>query len=114
MKKKNEPLERLKYHVTGAIERGEGVAIEAILPTTTHTPGPWEIFQAKGWSKGFAKQVNFEIRHVPKDKPQFHELVAITFRKASHADARLIAAAPEMLDALEAVLRELNCAADFN
>jgi len=32
------PLEALKYHVTGAIERGEGVAITEQRPAQ-HTPG---------------------------------------------------------------------------
>ena len=32
-------LDRLKHHVTGAIERGEKKAITAMVK---HTPGPWK------------------------------------------------------------------------
>lgn len=40
------PLDRLKYHVTGAIERGEKTAITAMI----HTPPPWKRVQMKyGW-----------------------------------------------------------------
>lgn len=34
--KKQTPHDRLKYHVTGAIERGEAKAIKAVLPRRTY------------------------------------------------------------------------------
>src|SRR5689334_16844975 len=38
------PLDRLKYHVSGAIERGEKEPIIAQENTKmTHTPGPYEV-----------------------------------------------------------------------
>lgn len=71
-----------------------------------HTPGPWRIVRARGASKAAINgaQIRTEaglhitsITHVA-DKP--------ISQKA--ADARLIAAAPEMLEALRMVVRHLH------
>ena len=93
------PLERLRHHVSGAIARGEAAPVVEIAEPATHTPGPWEMG-----------------RHAtPESCPQFgvyaengngrdlaHVVSAGTTRHAeTEANARLIAAAPEMLQALK-------------
>jgi hypothetical protein len=101
-KTKQTPLDRLKHHVSGAIERGEAVAIEAVVENKTkHTPGPWAI-------RG-TRQYGFSIE--AKSTDARFDLVTVagmdlTLEPTCHlkqqfeANARLIAAAPEMLDAL--------------
>lgn len=86
MKTKSTPLDRLKHHVTGAIERGEKTAIVAV----THTPGPWTIEQ----------QGAIDLYKVKTSKTG----ICLT----DEANAQLIAAAPEMLEALEYVVSEVT------
>lgn len=64
--------------------------------TKAHTPGPW--------ISGFSPR-RAEKNYVRKDYD--HEKLGgdICYVTTSQADARLIAAAPEMLEALEALLR---------
>ena len=96
------PLERLRHHVSGAIARGEAAPVVQITAPATHTPGPWETKRAA----------------TPEAFPQFgvyaengngrdlaHVVSAGTTRHAeTEANARLIAAAPEMLEALRAMV----------
>ncbi len=58
---------------------------------TTHTPGPWELQEITHASEGlvyFVKGANATVQHKSKDT-------------AGEANARLIAAAPELLAALQ-------------
>jgi hypothetical protein len=82
------PNDALKYHVTGAIERGEAVAIEAVVKTK-HTPGPWT------------------VKPSILETYDFVEIGENQIDVFTEGNARLIAAAPEMLEALEHVYREL-------
>ena len=65
------PLDRLRYHVTGAIERGEGVAIvEKRAPETSRTiltpSEPWPFLQAKPQSaKEKARAERERIKNLP-------------------------------------------------
>jgi hypothetical protein len=92
MKPKHTPLERLKHHVTGAIERGESTAIEAVV--SKPTPGPWsiedafDIIAADGYNLVSVADASIDEGGRPSE---------------DKANARLIAAAPEMLEALEFV-----------
>lgn len=57
--------------------------------TTQHTPGPWHVEKSLG---------RYEIW--PKDSGQTHSFVGVVQREL---DARLIAAAPELLSTLQSV-----------
>ena len=76
----NPLTEKLRHHVTGAIERGESQAIAGITQNQ-HTPGPWR------WED--KTLIGSNDCFVDKDDA---------------ADARLIAAAPELLSALETIV----------
>lgn len=64
------------------------------------TPGPWIV-------------VNEVIRGAPSQRSGFRRLVATTWDGAHKANARLIAAAPELAEALAALLERyvdlINC-----
>lgn len=72
----------------------------------THTPGPWELRQeAATW---------FEVYHGSSRHPICHVYKRVDKRDAPLAeDARLIATAPELLDALRAVVKPLERLGDF-
>lgn len=60
-----------------------------------HTPGPWHIaypYQTAGWGLCVRSSSRILVRVVGRDQSQ------------KEADARLIAAAPELLEALKAML----------
>lgn len=88
--KTNPALSALRHHVTGAIARGEAQAITEIHAPRQHTPGPWT--------------VDNQYIHGP-DGIRF---LAVAGDGAGQANARLIASAPELLEALEAVLPDLE------
>jgi hypothetical protein len=93
--KNNAPLNVLRHHVTGAIVRGEAVAIAGITNMNTkHTTGPWRIGDA-----------GITVFGPPNGKPS-PEIIATDIR--NKANARLIAAAPELLEALQGVTRILE------
>lgn len=104
MKTKNAPLERLKHHVSGAIDRGEKTAIEAV-PNVSHTPGPWRTQTLEGDGR-------YRI-HITSGSDAFKDRIGSVhgtrFSSNGHqelceqdkANARLIATAPEMLKALK-------------
>ena len=78
-KLKHTPLDRLKHHVTGAIERGEAKAVEG------HAP-------------------NVAIGYVDRDGCfTVQEQIYVRF-----ANARLIAAAPDLLHALKGIMDLLD------
>ena len=92
-KPKHTPLDRLKHHVTGAIERGEAVAIEAVV-APKHTPGPWH------YDDEFQEvRTNGTLKDSGKDICSFN--FADFDTSEDTANAVLCAAAPEMLEALE-------------
>jgi hypothetical protein len=90
----SKPLKRLKHHVTGAIERGEAKPIEAVI-APKHTPGPWNVdvdTDSKVHQTSIRDASNQQIATI--NPYRLHQ---------RQADAALIAAAPEMLDALKSV-----------
>jgi len=90
------PLERLRYHVTGAIERGEGVAIveKPAAAAWNHTPGPWN------WTEYNDTRA---IHSADGTKIALPEVWIGNAAEESEANARLIAAAPDMLETLEEI-----------
>lgn len=89
---KNTPLDKLKHHVTGAIERGEKEAVEAVVSKTkqVHTPGPWTELRA-AMIGPWKIQDGSGVEVCKLDPTNTHNV----------ANARLIAAAPDMLEALK-------------
>jgi hypothetical protein len=62
---------------------------------TTHTPGPWTY------------KDDFELVVVPKNDPQAEAICEITGNPSEQfANARLIAAAPDLLKALQKIVQE--------
>ena len=62
---------------------------------TQHTPGPWH-------------DCGGAICKVYVNKPEDCEMVPITYGPYEQADARLIAAAPDLLEALEMVMEKYS------
>lgn len=93
----SKPIERLRHHVTGAIERGEAQAITE--QRAAHTPGPW-IRGARLLDVCAGASVVATVA-CASSHPATEE--------QAHANARLIAAAPDLLAALEIVS---NCIPD--
>ncbi len=107
MKTTNPLLAKLRHHVTGAIERGEGVAIAGIPatnPTASFTPGPWTLHTG-------SQTGNVWIENEDGDKsiiaPAYAFGHAAMKDNEAMANARLIASAPDLLAALEAALAAL-------
>ncbi|MCJ9707844.1 hypothetical protein LWS69_02210 [Bordetella hinzii] len=79
--------------------------------TTRHTPGPWEVAYQDSNGQSVIKAEHIEVATC------WHHCVG-SIEKEMHANARLIAAAPELLDACMAMLewddREQDHAVDFN
>lgn len=71
------------------------------MTTTKHTPGPWVVDHSFDiLAEGTYEQGGWRVAEVRK----FDE------REESHANARLIAAAPELLAALRELVQFVNCA----
>lgn len=87
----SKPIERLRHHVTGAIERGEAQAITE--QRAAHTPGPW-IRGARLLDVCAGASVVATVA-CASSHPATEE--------QAHANARLIAAAPDLLAALETI-----------
>lgn len=104
------PLDRLKYHVTGAIERGEKTAIETV--TSKHTPGPWQSFI---WDDSKPDTITVGASRLcsnngGRTKDHLFDIDCSGpdyVKEEMKANAYLIAAAPEMLEALEKIESEL-------
>ena len=99
--KTNPALSALRHHVSGAIARGEAQAITEVpaTPRPAHTPGPWDV-EPKG-SRHFVDGADgLTVAYI--DRAGVRERIEI------EANARLIAAAPTLLEALEAVLPDLE------
>lgn len=96
---KHTPLEKLKHHVSGAIKRGEKTAIEAVV-AAKHTPGPWIASPANPEDRTFVTDQNDKlVCFVESGDGDNHK---------DFANARLIAAAPDLLKALEQVLMDTD------
>ena len=99
--KTNPAMSALRHHVTGAIARGEAQAItEVPAPTSpAHTPGPWDV-EPKG-SRHFVDGADgLTVAYLDR--------AGVRERSEIEANARLIASAPELIEALEAVLPDLE------
>jgi hypothetical protein len=64
----------------------------------SHTPGPWSVVETKGGAR-IVDDADYTVAKIPWE---LHDI----FDPTSTADALLIAAAPDMLSALEAVIEE--------
>jgi len=105
MSNSNKPLDRLKHHVTGAIERGEKTAIEAVM-APKHTPGPWKLNSYKEKLRGSVVLTRYKILAFNMGPDKSPQVICELAYKWAEPDARLIAAAPEMLEALQALYVE--------
>jgi hypothetical protein len=103
MSKKNKPLERLKYHISGAIERGEAKPIEAVV-APRHTPGPWEVRLAK-------PEFNSSDLWIWSESTGHVASISAVYSNG-HANARLIAAAPDLLKFVKRFDNDRYCDAD--
>ena len=92
----SKPIERLRHHVTGAIERGEAQAITE--QRAAHTPGPW-IRGARLLDVCAGASVVATVA-CASSHPATEE--------QAHANARLIAAAPDLLEALIELQKKLH------
>jgi hypothetical protein len=75
------------------------------MTETQHTPGPWRVFDA------------FTDPEIVTDRPTAREtesLVQFKGQRNAKANARLMAAAPELLEALELAVQALNTARRFS
>lgn len=112
MKEKNAPLERLKHHATGAIERGEKVAIvgKPAMKENKHTPGPWTI-NAYGYYESSGTATGRQHVAISKhDSPAVSgylisapnsTIAEIKGTNSRLPDAHLIASAPELVELLQ-------------
>lgn len=101
--KTNPALSALRHHVSGAIARGEAQAItEVPAPTRpAHTPGPWTILP----------NTPHFVRAMHPAEGMQPVATVYHFDGELAANARLIAAAPELIEALEATEAKLTQAA---
>lgn len=101
--KNNAPLNALRHHVTGAIERGEAVAITGIPNMNTkHTPGSWYVGDRQTNNNTLPIYADIHIEPIASVLPRPF------YADTQEANARLIAASPELLEALQRVA----CCAD--
>ena len=94
----------MRHHVSGAIARGESVPIVEVAGPARHTPGPWDIVQDA--------PLNPKARfNIGSRGPSGLATYVCTIKTEKHlaldgneeANARLIAAAPDLLAALETI-----------
>ena len=70
-----------------------------------HTPGPWEVAEAGSWAGGKRTSMEYFVRRPGDDVAIASEIIDPANDDApSEANAQLIAAAPELLEALELAL----------
>lgn len=100
---KNPLLERLRHHVTGAIERGEA---EPIIEQTkaAHTPGPWRTYGSQVIAQRNPGGHKFLVAECSCD---------VGGNDICVANARLIAATPAMAEALQVLLNGLYAYRDL-
>jgi hypothetical protein len=85
------PLERLRHHVSGAVARGESSPVVEITTPAKHTRGPWSIEAVKDYLRMLDTGID-------SGAPE------------SIANAHLIAAAPDLLEALRGLIDQLEAA----
>ena len=72
-----------------------------------HTPGPWEMDEAGSWKDGNRTSVEYFVRLPGDDVAIASDIIDPgNGDKPSKANATLIAAAPDLLKALESLLAE--------
>jgi len=70
-----------------------------------HTPGPWEMAEAGSWKDGKRTSTEYFVRRPGDDVAIASEIIDPANDDApSEANARLIAAAPDLLEALESFI----------
>ena len=69
-----------------------------------HTPGPWMVGYNDGSGRGYSADGSFDSIYVTHNG----ENAVATMFNGSHADARLIAAAPDLLESLIQVVTLLD------
>ena len=117
--KTNPALSALRHHVSGAIASGEAQAITEIPAPTrpAYTPGPWTPLIE-------GESLHGSETHLVAAGPHCMAVAEVTISADAstsgcrgkttitaaqgRANARLIASAPELIDALEAVLPDLE------
>lgn len=68
---------------------------------TKHTPGPWEVAEAGSWKGGKRTSTEYFVRRPGDDVAIASDIIDPANDDApSEANARLIAAAPDLLEAL--------------
>jgi hypothetical protein len=87
------PLERLRHHVSGAIARGESAPVVEVAGPAKHTQGPWAALMQDPPTiadrRGCRVATSCALPGQSAEEQQ--------------ANARLIAAAPDLLEALRAL-----------
>jgi hypothetical protein len=78
------------------------------MTTTQHTPGPWHIGSGNGEGSIFAKNGRMRLETGGTTLYAICHNVSTWNIDEDDANARLIAAAPDLLEALETCVSELN------
>ena len=102
--KTNPALSALRHHVTGAIARGEAQAITEVpaTPRPAHTPGPWTIHES-ALSSSLVKELHIGTPTRTAACVYDDCAAGVLVRSEVEANARLIAAAPDLLAALYSI-----------
>ena len=66
-----------------------------------HTQGPWQVAEAGSWKDGIRTSKEYFVRRPDDDVAIASEILNPEDSTPSEANANLIAAAPDMLEALE-------------
>ena len=82
------------------------------MSTPTHTAGPWVVYEQPGSYPGSIPTIHVHVAGRPKLAPSVAHLSGTMDYREGLANARLIAAAPELLEALRALLVSINVAID--
>lgn len=73
----------------------------------SHTPGPWDFDFVSGMKDGYATLLWYFVKRDGDNVSIAADIVDPITCKPSEANARLIAAAPELLEALQAIVKSL-------